>query len=95
MQPRTWYKAKLTPVADGLFTEAFYPESNRLGNRYVYFTQIDVTERASKVIVASSPKESAVRMLTRELAQKLLLPVSKLPIKDAAELDLVAANCKL
>jgi cysteinyl-tRNA synthetase len=95
MQPRTWYKAKLTPVADGLFTDAFYPEANRLGNRYVYFTQVNVTDNASKVIVASRAEENSVRMLTRELAQKMLLPVSKLSVKEAKAFDLASVHCRI
>ena len=37
-----WQKASLTPAADGLFNDAFYPVPNHLGHRNVYFTIIQV-----------------------------------------------------
>jgi hypothetical protein len=93
--PRTWFKARLTAVADGFFTPAFYPEANRLGHRYVYFTQIDVTPTRSKVIVASRPQENSVRMLTGELAKQLLEPTQRVASQQALELDRVSIKCKV
>jgi len=93
---RVWYKATLTPVAQGLFTEAFYPEAKRgSGNQYVFFTQEDVTPSARKVIVASKMAESGLRMMTQDLARVCLIPTSKATRAEMAKLDQLAQNLKL
>jgi hypothetical protein len=92
---RVWYKARLTPVAQNVFTEGFYPERNRLGHQYVYFTQVNVTPTTPKIIVASRAKENSIRMLTLDLARLMLQPVSKLPTKQCEQLDLAAQHVKL
>lgn len=92
---RTWYKAKLTPVASGLFTEGFYPPANRLGNRYVYFTQVDVTPSNSKVLMASRMHEAGLRMLTKTLAQACLIPTAKATPEESAELNTLSQTLKV
>lgn len=92
---RIWYKALLTPQAIGLFTEAFYPPSKKgSSNQYVYFTQVDVTPAAQKVIVASRLSESGIRMMTQELAKHCLIPKSKATKADMQQLNLLTANLK-
>ena len=93
---RVWYKASLTPVAQGLFTESFYPDPKKgSGNQYVYFTQADVTPSARKVIVASKMAESGVRMMTQELAQACLIPLSKATKAEMSRLNDLTSNLKL
>jgi len=95
-ETRVWYKACLTPVAQGLFTEAFYPDPKRgSGARYVFFTQEDVTPAAKKVIVASKLAESGFRMMTQELAQLCLIPKNKASRNEAIQLDSLASRLKL
>ena len=74
---RIWYKAKLLPAAQSIFTEGFYPEAKRTGAQYVYFTQIDPTPTHAKVLVASRLAENSFRMLTLELAKHCLEPQDK------------------
>lgn len=93
---RVWYKASLTPVAQGLFTESFYPVPKKgSGNQYVYFTQADVSPSARKVIVASKMAESGVRMLTQELALACLIPLSKATRAEMSQLNSLTTNLKL
>jgi hypothetical protein len=75
---RIWYKATLTPMAQGLFTDAFYPDPKRgSGAQYVFFTQEDVTPAQRKIIVASKMAESGLRMMTLQLAQMCLAPTQQ------------------
>lgn len=76
-ESRVWYKAKLLPAAQSIFTEGFYPEANRAGNRYVFFTQVEASPSNQKVLVASRLADNAFRMLTLELAQHCLEPKEK------------------
>ena len=93
---RLWYKARLTPMATGLFTEAFYPPSKRgTGAQYVYFTQIDVTPSTHKIIVASRLAESGIRMMTQELAAKCLIPSEKATKAEMAKLNELSVNMKI
>lgn len=93
---RLWYKAKLSPVAAGLFTEAFYPTPKRgTGAQYVFFTQIDTTPLQQKVIIASKLNESGLRMMTRDLAQKCLIPGDKATKAEMAQLNELSKNLKL
>lgn len=93
---RLWYKAKLTPMATGIFTEGFYPEAKRgTGAQYVFFTQIDNTPLSQKVIVASRLTESGIRMMTHELASKCLIPSEKATIAEMKKLDQLSENLKL
>ncbi len=93
---RIWYKATLTPMAIGLFTEAFYPDPKKgTGDQYVYFTQADVTPSNPKVIVASKLTESGVRMMTQELAQKCLIPTVKATRAEMMKLDAISSSLKL
>lgn len=92
---RLWYKAKLTPVAAGLFTDAFYPTPKRgTGAQYVYFTQIDTTPTAQKVIVASKMNEAGLRMMTRDLAEKCLIPGEKATKAEMLQLNELSKNLK-
>lgn len=93
---RTWFKAKLSPVAAGLFTDAFYPTPKRgTGAQYVFFTQIDTTPAQQKVIVASKMNEAGLRMMTRDLAQKCLIPGEKATKVEMTQLNELTKNLKL
>ena len=95
-QQRLWYKAKLTPLAAGLFTEAFYPTPKRgSGAQHVYFTQVDTTTTSSKVVVASKMTESGLRMMTRDLALKCLIPGEKATKAEMAALNELSKNLKV
>ncbi len=93
---RLWYKARLTPMATGLFTEAFYPPSKRgTGAQYVFFTQIDVTPSTHKIVVASRMAESGIRMMTQELASRCLIPSEKATKAEMAKLNDLSSNLKI
>lgn len=93
---RLWYKARLTPMATGLYTEAFYPPSKRgTGAQYVFFTQIDVTPSTHKIVVASRLAESGVRLMTQELASKCLIPSEKATKAEMAKLNELTINIKI
>lgn len=93
---RLWYKARLTPMATGLFTEAFYPTAKRgSGNQYVFFTQIDITPSTHKVVVASRMAESGIRMMTQELASKCLIPSEKATKAEMDKLNDLSISLKL
>lgn len=93
---RLWYKAKLTPMANGLYTDAFYPAPKRgSGAQYVFFTQVDVTPSAQKVVVASKMAESGVRVMTGELARACLIPGDKATKAEMIELNGLTKNLKL
>ncbi len=93
---RTWYRAKLTPMATGLFTEAFYPPVKRgSGAQFVFFTQIDITPSTHKVVVASRLSESGIRMMTGELAQRCLIPSEKATKAEMLKLNELSANLKV
>lgn len=92
---RLWYKAQLTPMADGLFTEAFYPPAKRgSGAQYVFFTQVDVTPSTHKVVVASRMAESGIRMMTQELASKCLIPSVKATKAEMEQLNELSSKLK-
>jgi len=85
---RTWYKAKLLPAAQNIFTESFYPEAKkRTGAQYVYFTQVEASPTNQKVLVASRFAENSFRMLTLELAQYCLEPQEKATRNESKTLD--------
>jgi hypothetical protein len=94
---RLWYRATLTPMATGLFTEAFYPDPKRgSGAQYVFFTQEDVTPAQRKVIVASKMSENGIRMMTQALAQKCLLPTDQKATKaQMKQLDGLTQHLKI
>ena len=93
---RQWYKAKLTPMATGLFTDAFYPTPKRgSGAQYVFFTQVDVTPSQKKVVVASKLTESGLRMMTGELANACLIPGEKATKAEMATLNGLTKNLKV
>jgi hypothetical protein len=95
-QDRIWYKASLTPLAVGLFTESFYPEPKR-GSlaQHVFFTQVDATPTAQKVIIASRIAENSVRMVTRQLAEKCLVPGVKATKAEMQLLNEISKNLKI
>lgn len=83
-------------MAQGIFTEAFYPEpKKRTGAQYVFFTQEDVTPSARKVIIASKMSENGLRMMTQELAQKCLIPQSKASKAEMQMLNSLATKLKM
>lgn len=85
---RVWYKAKLLPAAQAIFTESFYPEPKaRTGAQYVFFTQVDPTPTHSKVLVASRLAENSFRMLTLDLAKVCLEPQNKATKAEIAALN--------
>ena len=93
---RVWYKASLSPVAQGIFTDAFYPTPKRgSGAQHVFFTQEDITPTCQKVIVASKLHETGVRMMTLQLAQQCLIPLTKATKAEMAQLDQLTHNLKL
>lgn len=93
---RLWYKASLTPMATGLFTEAFYPKAKRgTGAQYVFFTQVDVTPSSQKVVVASRLSESGIRLMTKELAERCLIPDKKATKAEMAKLNELSSTLKL
>lgn len=92
---RLWYKATLTPVANGLFTESFYPEAKRSGAQHVYFTQVDLTPTTHKIIVASKMSEAGLRMMTQDLAVKCLVPGAKATKAEMAQLNEISKNLKV
>lgn len=95
MSDKLWYKAALTPAATGLFTESFYPEPNRVGTQYVFFTQVDLTPNTRKIIVASKMASTGLRMLTQELAMKCLIPGAKATKAESAQLNELSKNMKI
>jgi hypothetical protein len=93
---RTWFRATLTPMAQGIFTDAFYPDPKRgSGAQFVFFTQEDVTPSQQKVIVASKLAESGLRMMTLELAQKCLIPSTKATKEEMRQLNILSINLKM
>lgn len=93
---RLWFKAKLTPMANGLFTEAFYPTPKRgTGTQYVYFTKVDVTPTRQKVVVASKLAESGLRIMTSTLADMCLIPGDKATKAEMGTLNEISKNLKL
>ncbi len=96
MSDRIWYRAKLTPAAQGIYTESFYPEGKkRTGSQYVWFSQEDVTAQNRKVLVASSLTRSAFRMMTLELAQAFLEPGAKATRDEMAQLNELSTHLKV
>lgn len=83
-------------MAQGIFTDAFYPEPKRgSGAQYVFFTQEDITPRCRKVIVASKLVETGIRMMTQELAQACLVPQGKATRAEMQVLDDLTSKLKL
>ena len=88
MTTRVWYKAKLLPAAQNIFTEGFYPEpKKRTGTQYVFFTQVEASPTNQKVLVASRLAENSFRMLTLELAKHCLEPSDKATRAECSQLD--------
>lgn len=93
---RLWYRAKLLPSAQGLYTESFYPSPKRgSGAQYVFFTQIDVTPTTHRIVVASRLEESGVRMMTQELAMNCLAPLDKASKVEMAKLNELTIDVKV
>ena len=67
--PFTWMKGRLTPAANDLFPESFYPPLNHYGNLPVFFAIIG-QGNTTRVLVSSQGQEGRpqVRMLTTQLA---------------------------
>lgn len=83
-------------MSTSLFTDAFYPKPKRgSGAQYVFFTQIDVTPTTHKVILASRLEESGVRMVTHELATRILIPKEKATKAEMAKLNELTAKLKV
>lgn len=85
---RVWYKAKLLPAAQSIFTEGFYPEpKKRTGSQYVFFTQVEAEHQNQKVLIASRLAENSFRMLTLELARHFLEPNGKATRVESEQLN--------
>lgn len=89
---RIWYKAKLLPAAQSIFTDGFYPEAKRTGSQYVYFTQVDASPTNSKVLIASRLAENSFRMLTLALAQHCLEPKEKATKLEIEQLNFLSQH---
>jgi len=93
---RLWFKAKLSPVATGLFTDAFYPTPKRgTGAQYVFYTQVETTPASQKVIIASKMNEAGLRMMTKDLADKCLIPGEKATKAEMTQLNELVKNLKV
>jgi hypothetical protein len=90
---RIWYKAKLLPAAQNVFTEGFYPEpKRRTGNQYVYFTQVQSSPAHGKVLIASRLQLNSLRMLSVELAKHCIEPIKKATRVEMRELNAIAEH---
>jgi hypothetical protein len=93
---RQWFKAKLTPMAVGLFTDSFYPTPKRGTNaQHVYFTQVSDDNTCKKIIVASKLCESGLRMMTKDLALNCLIPGDKATKAEMQTLNEISKNLKV
>jgi len=81
-----WYVAKLNHAAMGVFSSAFYPEPNRLGNVYV-FVNVDapVNSKSAKVKILNG--KNGIRMLSADVASKCLEVVRKVTKKEQDLID--------
>jgi hypothetical protein len=91
---QTWYKAKLLPAAQSIFTDSFYPEAKKTGTQYVWFTQVDPSPSHSKVLVASKLAEGYLRMITLELAKHCLEPKQKASKAEMDQLNALMLSLK-
>lgn len=90
-----WYRARLLPAAQNIFTKSFYPEpAKRTGNQYVWVTQLNSTPTNPKVLVASKPSEAGLRVLTLPLALSCLEPKEKATKTQMAELNLLVSKLR-
>lgn len=90
-QDRIWYKAKLLPAAQSIFTDSFYPEAKRgTGAQYVWMTQVNSSPSHSKVLIASRLHENSMRILTLQMAQSCLEPKDKATRAEMAELNKIS-----
>ncbi len=95
MTEQIWYKAKLLPAAQSIFTDGFYPAPKRgTGNQYVWATQIDPTPTHSKILIASRMAENSFRIVTLQMAQACLEPREKATRLETAELNRLSMHLK-
>lgn len=67
----TWHLAHLTPQADEIFTDAFYPPVARgTKSRSIYFTQLPDSQH--RVVLASRADRSGIRVVSQELARVVM-----------------------
>lgn len=90
-----WYTANLSPLAKGIFTDSFYPTPQENGDHQIFFTQVSITELQQKVITVSKMAEVGIRMMTRELAMKCLIPLKKATKLEMAELNSLTQKLKI
>jgi hypothetical protein len=93
--PLTWSRARLTPAAAGVFTEAFYPEPDADGAQWVWFAEADAAPSQKKVVIASRLKDTALRILTSRLAGVALGEVRAADPADAEALTRLASALRL
>lgn len=73
--PQVWHLAHLTPSAQGVFTEIFYPVKKRgTHSQLVHFCQLDTPQR--EVILCSDVDKGIFRVITAELARQFLSPLT-------------------
>lgn len=84
-----WYKAKLLPTAQSIFTNSFYPDQEDVPNQ-VYCATIEVTPNNHKVIVTSRISETSLRIMTLHLAQSCLSILGRVSASENERLNKAA-----
>ena len=84
-----WYKARLLPTAQSIFTNSFYPDQTEAPNQ-VYCATIEVTPNNHKVIVTSRIAETSLRIMTLHLAQNCLTILGRASSSENERLNLAA-----
>lgn len=73
-----WHVARLTPAALEIFTDGFYPDRNKVGNRYVFYALIPSnTQQKLVAIVGHLDRPAYVRTVVAQLAASMLEDVDR------------------
>jgi len=62
----TWFKTKLLPAGNSIFTKTFYPEGEQEASVFCAVTELSPAH--SRVLIASRMEANAIRVLTPHLA---------------------------
>lgn len=62
----TWFKTKLLPAGNSIFTKTFYPEGEQ--ETSIFCAVTDLSPSHSRVLIASRMDANAIRVLTPHLA---------------------------
>lgn len=62
----TWFKTKLLPTGNSIFTKTFYPEENEDTSIFCAVTELSPSH--ARVLIASRIEQNAIRVLTPHLA---------------------------